>query len=72
MIIPAGIDVNDFGEILMTSGIVLNEDVKWISFHSGYDYGYLLKVLTCQALPKEEAEFFDLLHTYFPVQIMSH
>lgn len=61
-----GIDVNDFGEILMTSGIVLNEDVKWISFHSGYDYGYLLKVLTCQALPKEERDFFDLLRTYFP------
>lgn len=61
-----GIDVNDFGEILMTSGIVLNEDVKWISFHSGYDYGYLLKVLTCQALPKDESEFFELLRTYFP------
>jgi CCR4-NOT transcription complex subunit 7/8 len=61
-----GIDVNDFGEILMTSGIVLNEEIKWISFHSGYDYGYLLKVLTCQALPKQEGKFFDLLHTYFP------
>lgn len=61
-----GIDVNDFGEILMTSGIVLNDEVKWISFHSGYDYGYLLKVLTCTVLPKEEAEFFELLRTYFP------
>lgn len=62
-----GIDVSDFGEILMTSGIVLNEDVKWISFHSGYDYGYLLKVLTCQALPRDEADFFELLRTYFPI-----
>lgn len=61
-----GIDVHDFGEILMTSGIVLNEDVKWITFHSGYDYGYLLKVLTCQALPKKEAEFFELMEMYFP------
>jgi len=61
-----GIDVSDFGAVLMTSGIVLNEDVRWISFHSGYDYGYLLKVLTCKALPKEETEFFDLLRTYFP------
>jgi CCR4-NOT transcription complex subunit 7/8 len=61
-----GIDVHDFGEVLMTSGIVLNENVKWISFHSGYDYGYLLKVLTCQALPKEETEFFELLRLYFP------
>jgi len=61
-----GIDVSDFGAVLMTSGIVLNEDVRWISFHSGYDYGYLLKVLTCKALPKEESEFFELLRTYFP------
>jgi len=61
-----GIDVNDFGEILMTSGIVLNDEVRWISFHSGYDFGYLLKVLTCQALPKDEAEFFELMRHFFP------
>lgn len=61
-----GIDVSDFAEQLMVSGIVLNDDIKWISFHSSYDYGYLLKVLTCQALPKEESDFFDLLKTYFP------
>ena len=35
--------------------------VRWITFHSGYDFGYLLKVLTCQALPTTEAEFFELL-----------
>ena len=28
-----GIEVNDFAELLMTSGIVLSENVKWISFH---------------------------------------
>lgn len=28
-----GIDVNSFAELLMTSGIVLNEQVKWLSFH---------------------------------------
>lgn len=61
-----GIEVSDFAEQLMVSGIVLNDDITWISFHSSYDYGYLLKVLTCQALPKEESEFFELLKTYFP------
>ncbi len=61
-----GIDVNEFGELLMTSGLVLREEVKWISFHSGYDFGYLVKLLTCQALPKEEPEFFELFHTFFP------
>jgi len=61
-----GINIADFAEILMTSGIVLNDDIKWISFHSSYDYGYLLKVLTCQELPRKESDFFDLLKTYFP------
>jgi hypothetical protein len=39
-----GVDVRHFGELLMSSGIVLNDDVRWITFHSGYDFGYLLKV----------------------------
>lgn len=33
---------------------------------SGYDFGYLLKLLTDQNLPAEESEFFDLLRIYFP------
>ena len=61
-----GIDVQRFGELLMSSGIVLNEDIRWITFHSGYDFGYLLKILTCQPLPPTEAEFFELLNIYFP------
>ena len=61
-----GIDVQYFGELLMMSGLVLNDDVKWISFHSSYDFGYLLKTLTCNELPLDESLFMDLLHTYFP------
>ncbi|KAG0304558.1 CCR4-NOT transcription complex subunit 8 [Linnemannia gamsii] len=61
-----GIDIHRFGELLISSGFVLLDDVKWISFHSGYDFGYLLKVLTCSPLPGEEHDFFDLLRTYFP------
>jgi CCR4-NOT transcription complex subunit 7/8 len=61
-----GIDVEQFGELLISSGLVLIDDVKWISFHSGYDFGYLLKLLTCQRLPADETDFFSLLRTYFP------
>ena len=61
-----GIDVQQFGELLMVSGVVLNEDVRWITFHSGYDFGYLLKVLTAAPLPTSEADFFDLLKLFFP------
>eukprot|EP01105_Mastigella_eilhardi_P001393 TRINITY_DN1167_c0_g1_i3.p1 TRINITY_DN1167_c0_g1~~TRINITY_DN1167_c0_g1_i3.p1 ORF type:complete len:146 (-),score=29.97 TRINITY_DN1167_c0_g1_i3:228-665(-) len=61
-----GIDVSDFGELFMASGLVLNSSIRWISFHSGYDFGYLLKLLTCAPLPGEINEFFDLVKTYFP------
>ena len=50
----------------MSSGLVLMPNVRWISFHSGYDFGYLIKLLTCSPLPAEEPRFFELLHTYFP------
>lgn len=61
-----GIDVHKFGELLMISGVVLSDTVRWITFHSGYDFGYLLKLVTCRELPATEAEFFDILLTYFP------
>ena len=46
--------------------MVLCEDCKWVSFHSGYDFGYLIKLLTCKRLPEEEDEFFKELKLYFP------
>jgi len=61
-----GIDPLHFGELLMVSGLVLDDRVKWVSFHSGYDYAYLLKVLTTQDLPRDEKSFFELLKVYFP------
>jgi CCR4-NOT transcription complex subunit 7/8 len=61
-----GIDVQYFGELMIMSGLCLNDEIKWISFHSSYDFGYLLKTLTCTELPMDEAGFLDLLLTYFP------
>jgi len=61
-----GIDVQNFGEKLTSSGIVLNDDIVWISFHSGYDFGYLLKLLTFEPMPEKEGEFYELLNIFFP------
>lgn len=61
-----GIDTHDFAELLLTSGVVLMDNMRWLSFHAGYDFGYLLKILTNQNLPTEEGEFFELLRIYFP------
>ncbi|KAF9071201.1 CAF1-domain-containing protein [Rhodocollybia butyracea] len=61
-----GISPNDFAELMITSGLVLNPETKWISFHSGYDFGYFVKLLTAESLPTNEDSFFDLLRTWFP------
>ena len=61
-----GIDPLLFGELLMVSGLVLDDRAIWVSYHSGYDYGYLLKLLTTVELPTDEKGFLDLLKIYFP------
>ncbi len=61
-----GIDVKVFGELITASGLVLSDEIYWVSFHSSYDFGYLLKVLTAKTLPSTEAEFLRLLSCYFP------
>ncbi|KAF2353907.1 Ribonuclease CAF1 [Trinorchestia longiramus] len=62
-----GIDPVTFAELLMTSGVVILDEVRFLSFHSGYDFGYLIKLLTNQNLPAEESKFFEVLYLYFPV-----
>nr|XP_043609993.1 probable CCR4-associated factor 1 homolog 6 [Erigeron canadensis] len=62
-----GIDACRFGELLMSSGIVLNPNICWVTFHSGYDFGYLLKLLTRKELPKTQEGFFNLINVYFPM-----
>jgi CCR4-NOT transcription complex subunit 7/8 len=61
-----GIEIDYFGEFFTTSGLVLNDKVKWITFHGSYDFAYLLRVLSNQYIPDDEAPFNDLLSLYFP------
>jgi CCR4-NOT transcription complex subunit 7/8 len=60
-----GIPHNIFGEYLVTSGLCLNPEVHWITFHGGVDFGYLLKSLLGEELPSEESGFFERMEAYF-------
>ncbi|KAJ8460425.1 hypothetical protein OPV22_033351 [Ensete ventricosum] len=62
-----GVDAIRFAELLMSSGVVLNDSVSWVTFHCAYDFGYLLKLLTCRRLPDTREGFFVLVRTFFPV-----
>ena len=61
-----GIDPGAFGSMLTTSGLAFQENVNWLSFHSGYDFGYLIKLLTNDALPHDQNEFFEQVRIFFP------
>ena len=60
-----GIDILKFGRLMLTSGLVLMPEITWMSFHSGYDFGYLVKILTNTKLPTCESEFFSTLKLFF-------
>lgn len=61
-----GIKHNKFAEIMTMSGLVLNDDVRWICFHGSYDFAYLIRTLSSRNLPQKESEFFFYLQKYFP------
>ena len=60
-----GIKHRIFAEYFVVSGLVLNPDIRWVSFHGCYDFGYLLKMLIGQSLPDTEKDFLNLCDTYF-------
>ncbi|KAL0337048.1 UNVERIFIED_CONTAM: putative CCR4-associated protein [Sesamum calycinum] len=60
-----GVSISHFAELMMSSGLVCNENVTYITFHSGYDFGYLVKALTGKALPGTLPEFLNLVRVIF-------
>ncbi|MCJ1314374.1 hypothetical protein MMC25_008056 [Agyrium rufum] len=61
-----GIDPKKFGALMMSSGLVQEDDVHWLSFHSAYDFAYLFKILFPIPMPSTEAEYRTLLNIFFP------
>ena len=61
-----GIDPVDFSYLLFSSGLVMNDKIFWICFHGGYDFAYLIKMLTGSPLPPKDIDFTKSLQLYFP------
>jgi CCR4-NOT transcription complex subunit 7/8 len=61
-----GIPFELFGEYIISSGLIANEDLHWVSFHGIYDFAYFLKYSTNLLLPENEIDFFEELEIYFP------
>lgn len=61
-----GINIFSFGELIISSGLVLDDSIHWLTFHSGYDLGYLLSIMLNKELQVEEPAFLEALKIYFP------
>ncbi|KAI1463348.1 CAF1-domain-containing protein [Daldinia caldariorum] len=61
-----GIDPQKFAALFIPSGFVCFDNVKWISFHGGYDFGYLTKLLSNEKLANDESEFDKIMKKWFP------
>lgn len=55
-----------FAELMMESGLLLDPSINWLSYHSGYDLGFLVSLLTNDILPNNEKDFFWWCSKYFP------
>ncbi|OVA16357.1 Ribonuclease CAF1 [Macleaya cordata] len=65
-----GIESAKFAELLVRSRLVCNHSlVSWITFHSAYDFAYLIKVLTGGLLPYHLFDFMRLIECYFGTRV---
>uniref|UniRef100_A0A0N5BC65 poly(A)-specific ribonuclease n=1 Tax=Strongyloides papillosus TaxID=174720 RepID=A0A0N5BC65_STREA len=64
-----GISMHEFGELLTTCGLLTDRNINWLTFSSGYDFGYLIRAVLTRQLPSDEKEFFKLLRRLFPTII---
>ena len=61
-----GIDLKEFAVRLTDSGLLMNSNIVWIAHSGGYDFAYLLRLVTDKPLPNNKIEFFSNVNVYFP------
>ncbi|CCF57474.1 hypothetical protein KAFR_0C04830 [Kazachstania africana CBS 2517] len=61
-----GIDVFEFAQLMTDSGLLLDENVTWITYHTAYDLGFLVKILMNDTMPNNRQEFEWWIHKFIP------
>ncbi|KAG9156046.1 hypothetical protein Leryth_012109 [Lithospermum erythrorhizon] len=60
-----GVDSRAFAYFMLASGVVCNKSVTWVTFHSAYDFAYLVKILTRRPLPGSVRDFLAVTRWFF-------
>lgn len=61
-----GIDPLLLGDYILTSGLMLNSEINWITYQGLYDFAYLMKIVTNQNLSSSSDQFTAEMNLYFP------
>lgn len=61
-----GIEPLVLADYLTSSGLILNDEIRWITFHGAFDYAYLIKILTNSKLEGTYDQYETTVNTYFP------
>ncbi|CAL0306079.1 unnamed protein product [Lupinus luteus] len=60
-----GIHSAHFARLMISSRLLYNCNVTWLTFHGSYDFGYLVKIITRTTLPTELEEFLWFVKVMF-------
>ncbi|PIA46074.1 hypothetical protein AQUCO_01600388v1 [Aquilegia coerulea] len=60
-----GIATEEFAYLMINSGLLRNSTLIWIGFHTGYDFGYLIKMLNGGKLPNDLSDFVQAVRYNF-------
>lgn len=66
LLLTHGIPHFEFAELMIESGLILDDNINWVSFHAGYDLGFFVSLLLNDDLPVDEPDFYWWCAKYFP------
>ncbi|QCE12376.1 CCR4-NOT transcription complex subunit 7/8 [Vigna unguiculata] len=70
-----GVNIVQFVELMMISGLLCNSHIRWITFHGAYDFAYMIKVLSHRflhmqpLLPPNLGDFLQLVKFFFGQEV---
>lgn len=61
-----GVNKFEFAQLMIDSGLLMDENVTWITYHAAYDLGFLINILMNDIMPNNRKDFEWWIHKYMP------
>ncbi|CAL9728545.1 poly(A) ribonuclease Pop2p [Monosporozyma unispora] len=61
-----GVSKFEFAQLMIDSGLLMDENITWITYHAAYDLGFLINILMNDIMPNNRKDFEWWIHKYMP------